>query len=139
MTDGVAREGFDIDLRHGEAREQAFVHVVLRARVEHKSDGACRHTGNVFVEYRQKGRPSGISLTEADWYAFEVDDNVWVFLPTARLRALVKLAGQQGRTAPGGDFNQYMGALIPREWLIEPLAPTTLPMDDAAGPLGDAT
>lgn len=124
MAKGLAREGFDRDLRHGEAREDAFVHVLLRSRVEIKSDGKCRETGNVFIEYQQKGRPSGIAVSTAGLWAIEVDDTVWVVLPTERIKALARLAVQQGRKKFGGDGDQYLGALVPVEWLVRPVRPT---------------
>lgn len=72
MADGLAGEGFDVDLRYGQAREDALVQVFLRSRVEVKSDRQAARTGNVFVEFKQKGRPSGLAVTMADWWAFEL-------------------------------------------------------------------
>jgi hypothetical protein len=123
VTDGLAREGFDRDLRHGEAREDAFVHVLLRSRVEVKSDGQCQRTGNVFIEYKQKGRPSGIATTEAHWYAIEVLTEHWVLVPTDSLKHLTRRAIKENRTKHGGDNDQYLGALVPVEWLVRPLRP----------------
>lgn len=73
MAERLARSGFDIDLRDGEAREAALVHVFLRARVEHKADHRAKTTGNVFIEYRQPSGPSGISVTTADWDQREIN------------------------------------------------------------------
>jgi hypothetical protein len=50
MTHGLAREGWDLDLRHGVAREDALVNLLLHARVEVKSDGRCPDTGRLFIE-----------------------------------------------------------------------------------------
>lgn len=47
---------FDKDLRFGEAREDAFVHVLLKSKVEHKTDRKCPETGNVAVEFEQRCR-----------------------------------------------------------------------------------
>ncbi len=118
MAKGLARSGFDIDLRDGQAREDAFVHVFLKARVEHKSDEKCRYTGNLFVEYEQHGRPSGIAVTEADWWATEFDDDSWVIIPTERMKELARRAVQEGRAAAGGDDDNYKGALVPIEWVV---------------------
>lgn len=121
MAEGIAREGFDIDLRHGVAREDALVHVFLQAKVEHKCDEKARRTGNLFIEYRQKGRPSGIAVTTADWWAFEFDDETWLIVPTEKLKRLARLAYQQNRRAKGGDNNLYEGVLLPTEWLVRPM------------------
>jgi hypothetical protein len=116
MSDGLAREGFDMDLAHGEARETAFVQALQSCHVEHKSDQKVRVTGNVFVEYRQKGRPSGIATTEAEWYAIEYADDAWIVVRTSLLKALARRAPKRH----GGDFNQYEGALVPITHLIRP-------------------
>lgn len=113
MAQGLAREGWDKDLPHGESRETAFVRALQSCHVEHKSDGKCRVTGNVFIEYEQKGRSSGIATTTAQWWAIEVDDDQWVVIRTALLKILVRKAIQDKRTRFGGDGNQYLGALIP--------------------------
>lgn len=124
MTKGLARAGFDIDLRDGQAREDALVHVFLNATVEHKRDYECRKTGNLFIEYRQKGRPSGIAITTARWWAFEYDEDCWLIVPTDRLRACARQAYKdRTKRVRGGDNNNYEGVLIPIEWLVRPLKP----------------
>lgn len=120
MTEGLAREGFDIDLLHGKAREDAFAHVLTRAKVECKSDGKCRSTGNVFIEFRQRGRDSGIKTTTADWWAIEYADDCWVVLPTQRLIALARQAYRVKGSVRGGDGDEYEGVLIPIEWFVRP-------------------
>ncbi len=120
MTEGYSGAGFDLDLRYGKAREDALASILRGGHtVEVKSDRICRRTGNLFVEYRQKGRASGINVTTADYWAFEYDDDCWVIVPTARLKQLCRLAALQDRTASGGDFNQYDGILLPISWLVD--------------------
>lgn len=118
MTTGLARAGFDIDLRDGEAREDALVHVFLKARVEHKADFKAVDTGNVFIEYRQKGVPSGISVTEAEWWALELVGLGWFLVATERLKELAARAYREGLVKRGGDHNNYEGVLLPVEWLV---------------------
>lgn len=120
MTNGPARAGFDLDLRHGQLREGALAEILsLRYgdRIEVKSDGRCRRTGRLFVEYEQKGRPSGIATTDAEWWAFEYYDDCWLVIPTIVLRRLARRALRAGLTALGGDDNLYRGALVPLDWL----------------------
>lgn len=118
MTTNLAREGFDIDLRHGLAREEALVHTLLGSRVEAKSDGKCRLTGNLFLEFRHCGRPSGIAATTASRWAFEYDDDHWLIVPTDLVRHSARRALREGRRVVGGDFNESEGALVPIEWLV---------------------
>lgn len=121
MTEGRSGAGFDIDLRNGQAREDALVYVFLRALVEVKSDRKARETGNVFVEYRQPSGLSGIATTTAQWWAFEIDDDVWILVPTEKLRALARVAWRDPRRRKkGGDFNNYDGVLVPVAWLVKP-------------------
>jgi hypothetical protein len=124
MSDGLAREGFDKDLAFGESRESAFVQAITRARVEVKSDQKARSTGNVFIEYRQKGRPSGIATSEAEWWAIEVDDDVFITVRRSKLKALARQAIATGKHTAGGDFDEYDGALVPVVWLVQPWRPT---------------
>jgi len=126
VADGVARAGFDVDLRHGEAREAAFVSAISRAFVECKSDAKARSTGNVFVEIRQgasdkgRGRPSGLSISEASWYAIEYEDDCWLVVRTSLLKSLTRRAKAERGTVMGGDFNRFEGVLVPVEWFVRP-------------------
>lgn len=115
---------FDKDLRDGQAREDAFVHVMLRARVEHKRDHKCVATGNIAIEYEQRCRDglvhtSGIAKTEADRYAIEFAPECWLVIPTERVKALAKRAIRAGRHRWIGDGNNHHNALVPFTWFLE--------------------
>jgi hypothetical protein len=120
LADGKAREGFDIDLSFGGIREGAFANVLFKATVEHKSDQVCRRTGNVFIEYEYSGRPSGIAVSTAQFYAIEFDDDCWVVVPTERLKVLCRRLVQADRLRlkAGGDNNQCRGVLLKLSELI---------------------
>lgn len=120
MTTGVARAGFDIDLAYGTSREDAFRHVLNGATVEVKSDRECRRTGNLFIEYRQKGRPSGIAVTTADYWAFEYDDDCWLVVPIERLRSVARdvYRSRPDLRRKGGDFDLYDGVVVPIHMLM---------------------
>lgn len=124
MTKGLARAGFDLDLEHGLEREGELAKILSLSGGDHievKSDFKCRTTGNLFVEYQQKGRPSGIQTTEAEWWAFEYHDNCWLIVPTDVLLRKARLAWQQGFRRQGGDSNNYDGVLVPLLWLTSSL------------------
>lgn len=121
MATGLGRSGFDLDLKHGKLREEALG-AILRGdqKVEIKSDGKCRETGNLFIEYRQKGRPSGIAVTEADYWAFEFADDNWLIVPTGKLKAIARQAYMDPRNRKrGGDYNEYEGVLVRIESLVK--------------------
>ena len=90
------------------------------ARVEVKSDAIARRTGNLFVEYRQRGRPSGIAVTEAEYWAFEYDQDCWLVVPTQRLLEITREVYRDypERRRKGGDFNLYDGVLVPIRLLL---------------------
>lgn len=114
---------FDKDLREGKAREDAFVHVLLRARVEHKRDKKAVDTGNLAIEYEQRCRDgeirgSGIAITKADRYAIEFAPECWLVLPTERVKEMTRLAIKEGRHRWIGDGNNHHNALVPFTWLL---------------------
>lgn len=120
MTAGQARKGFDIDLLDGVAREEAFARLLVRARFEHKRDESCIKTGNLFIEYESRGRPSGIAVTTADWWAFEYQPISWLVLPTDKLKSYARRAYQTGKVILGGDNDTSKGVLVPITWLVAP-------------------
>lgn len=122
MTRGVARAGFDADLAFGKDRERVFREVLdLREGhfLELKSDQRAADTGNVFVEYSQHGRPSGIAITECSWWTTEVVGDVFVTQRMQRMKELARRAFRHpDRRRAGGDFNAYEGILVPTFWLV---------------------
>lgn len=127
MAEGLAREGWDKDLRFGEARETAFVQALTNCHVECKSDQKLRAYGNVAFEVRQgstllgRGRPSGISTTLSNWWAVEYDDDCWLVMRTSLAKARVRLAANDRRNRKmGGDGGRFELVLVPVGWLVAP-------------------
>ncbi len=122
-------ETFDIDLRDGKAREDAFVHVMLRSKVEHKRDKKAARTGNIAIEIAQTLRngdtvDSGVMVTTAEFFAVEFFPECWVILPVEYVRKLARLGAQQGRNHWIGDGNNHLNVLVPIEWFFRlPLSP----------------
>lgn len=119
----MAYETFDIDLRDGKAREDAFVHVLLRSRVEHKRDKKAVRTGNIAIEIAQKcydgdHRESGVMVTDAQFFAIEFAPECWVILPTEYVKKLARLGIQQDRHRWIGDGGNHLNVLIPIEWFV---------------------
>ena len=74
--------------------------------VEVKEDFTCERTGNVGLEYSCRGRPSGISISKADFYVYKLHEpnktiNFYIFT-TKTLKQMItdKLFF---RTVNGGD------------------------------------
>jgi hypothetical protein len=122
-------ETFDIDLREGKAREDAFVHVMLRSKVEHKRDKKAARTGNIAIEIAQTLRggdtvDSGVMSSTAEFYAIEYFPECWLILPTEYVRKLGRLGVQQDRHRWIGDGGNHLNVLVPIEWFVKlPLGP----------------
>ncbi len=119
----MAYETFDIDLREGQAREEAFVHTLLRSRVEHKRDKKAARTGNVAVEVAQQcadgeHRPSGVMATTAELWAIEYFPECWLMLPVEYVKRLARRAMEEDRHRWIGDGGNHLNALVPIEWFI---------------------
>ncbi len=75
---------------------------LLGRRVELKTDFKASNTGNVFLEYKSHGHPSGIVTTHATWWVWEFVDGTLVIMTTQKLRSLGQRAWKEGRQASGG-------------------------------------
>jgi len=90
---------------------------------EVKSDRHTARTGNLCIEYEHTGVPSGISLTQADYwiyYAISGTSHYSYKIPTSVIRAAVAKQGTRRWYTDGGnskfylipekDFTQYLWA-----------------------------
>jgi hypothetical protein len=112
-------KGFDVDLAKGQIAEQ-MLQDILAGQVEVKCDSRVSQTGNVAVEYMCSGRPSGISTSQAPWWAFVLDgarfrQEVVVLIQKDRL---VELLANQ-RSVSGGDGGRAQMYLLRKERLLE--------------------
>lgn len=104
---------FRYDLEVGQVEEIWLAHLLSGAKIEVKRDFIAHKTGNVFVEYESRGAPSGISTSEADYWAFVLEYKTVVIIPKDRLKEKCRTAFSEGRTASGGDSNTSKGLLLP--------------------------
>ena len=110
---------FRYDLKVGQVAERQLGEMLDNAKIEVKRDLRASRTKKVFVEFFCRGKPSGISTTEADYWAFMVSDKVVVILPTEKLKGLVEEAIENGKAISGGDRNTSQGVLISIERLLQ--------------------
>ena len=111
---------FKYDLKRGNDAEEWFGGLLVGGdRIECKRDFKAHITGNLFVEFECRGKPSGISTTEAEYWVFIVgphDNDLRAYLTTTdRLKVLYQNAK---RKVPGGDGMLSMGALVKVEDLV---------------------
>ena len=81
-------------------------------------------TGNICIEYRQNGQPSGIAVTEAGYWVHELKrDGVtlcYLMFPIDRLKELARKAYAEGRYHEGGgDGGRFCNVLIPLSWVLK--------------------
>lgn len=119
MAKGLVRTGFKEDLKIGQEAEGTLAGILLTkgGDVEVKSDRRAIDTHNIYVETSYKGKPSGITSSEAHWWAYEINGRFFV-LRRKDMAALVERATLEGRTRRGGDYNMTEGVLVPVEWLV---------------------
>lgn len=95
-------------------------------KVEVKRDRLVSRTGNVAVEIATDDRPSGLSISQVDWYTFllsgdQYSDDVMVAIKTERLRRLVaRYQAEPGHTKRGGDGGRFLMVLVPVQELLLP-------------------
>jgi hypothetical protein len=84
----------------------------IRARVndkeftfEVKEDFTCERTGNVGVEFECRGKPSGVSISKADYYIYKIHSKYGIkfyLYKTSQLKAMIA-NNLFFRTVKGGD------------------------------------
>lgn len=115
----IDRAKFDLDLRNGEEWEGFFQGIVKSGKIECKRDKLAHKTGNIFIEYRCRGKPSGLSVTEAEWWAIGIE-NINGDIETAILASVPWLKSKCKQIAEkhprrkirGGDDNASQGILL---------------------------
>ena len=103
---------FRYDLKVGQIAEKAVAEILENATVEVKRDLQWKNTGNVFIEYKSRGKKSGLAKSQADWWCFYLGSSV-IFINTLDLKR--KVTGYMGtsRDIVGGDNNTSKGVLLP--------------------------
>ena len=102
---------FDLDLQFGEVHEELlFQSLSTKSNftVEVKTDRLAAKTVNLAIEFKYKGKPSGILTTKADEWFFvvlEEDGSVRYRLnvPTAKLKKIAYGRYKRGYTTKGGQ------------------------------------
>ena len=120
MIHTKARPNFDFDLKFGQEKENELQEILHNEPLECKCDKRCIDTGNVFVEFEDRGKPSGISITKSTFYAFclykkeREKKQIWVLIPTEILKKLM----QKYPVKSGGDNWEARGHIIPKQDLL---------------------
>lgn len=92
---------FDLDFRYGYAGEQLVEELLTNGKtVEVKRDRRWHETGNLYIEVEcwynstQSWQASGIAVTEADYWAFVLEESV-LMIPTINVIQAINQYGRQ--------------------------------------------
>jgi len=92
---------FDLDFRYGYAGEQLVEELLTNGKtVEVKRDRRWHETGNLYIEVEcwynstQSWQASGIAVTEADYWAFVLEESV-LMIPTINVIQAINTYGRE--------------------------------------------
>tara|TARA_R100001163_G_C5061942_1_gene198918 strand:- start:721 stop:1173 length:453 start_codon:yes stop_codon:yes gene_type:complete len=126
LTEGYCK-GFDLDLKFGKMGEE-FTQEVFEgnSKVEVKTErDIWKTTGNIAIEIRCSGVPSGLSTTESTiWIhllAYNNEIQGGFVFKVDKLKAKIKKLNKEGnlKMVMGGDNNASQMALLPIKELFE--------------------
>jgi len=104
---------FRYDLQLGKLGEKKLQDILENKKIEIKTDFQSKTTGNVFVEYRSRGKNSGIFKTECDYYCFILGNTQLVLISIGTLQEKCCKYFNTGRDILGGDNYTSRGILLP--------------------------
>ena len=114
-------DNFDIDLDFGKIYEQKVKDIFEgKGGIEVKTErGAWKKTGNIAIEIRYKGNPSGLSTTNADWWVHILSNNgdidtALMFKVNKLKKKISKLVSRkEAHIVMGGDNSDSEIVLVP--------------------------
>ena len=116
---------FTHDLNFGEIAEN-WLNILFKdgKLIEVKSDRLIHKTGNLFIEYKSRDKPSGLATTTANYWIYRMDMiDTAIILPTELLKKVCRLYYKNNEfKIKGGDNNTSDGLLIPLIRLLKDLA-----------------
>jgi hypothetical protein len=119
---------FDLQLSQALIAERRLADIFTAGsieRIELKTETwQWERTGNICIEYRCDGHPSGISVTKADYWVHELrrDDATLLYLmfPVPRLKELCRTAIKNGRSrSNAGDDGRFDVVILPIRDLLK--------------------
>ena len=119
---------FDIDLKVGQGYEDSLAEILTMEKVEVKTEiDKWKETGNIAIEIRCRGKLSGLSVTEASYWAHILSYRGYIksviLIPVDDLKIIVKelLSKKEARMVMGGDDNMSQMVLVPLKKIWEVL------------------
>jgi len=116
---------FDIDLKFGQIYEEK-IKSIFSGKIEVKTErDKWKETGNIAIEIRYKGKPSGLSITEADWWfhllSYKDEIELGFMFKVSRLKKMIKNKMKKDKVCIlyGGDNNESELVIIPIKEISE--------------------
>ena len=104
---------YDIVMYSPKANKNLYMEIKTDNYVNDNKD-----TGNIAIETRYRGKPSGISVTKSDWWVYYMPDisvnNLWM-MECDKLKRFIKENIKDLKVVKGGDNNWSELILIPRK------------------------
>lgn len=115
---------YEYDLMIGKASEIRVADVLqlTEEKIENKYERRTCYTGNIFLEFESKGRPSGIATTKAKYYIFEFGEEwegIMLIFSVEKLKTMARKFYQRDGYKTGGDNKSTKGVLIPVKELLD--------------------
>lgn len=112
---------YDIQLSQALRDESALAKILAGAKIELKTESFLwERTGNICIEFASRGKPSGIAVTEADYWVHELKRDgetlVYLMFPVERLKHLCRTAGRIVRGA--GDDGAQSAVILPLKEIL---------------------
>ena len=103
---------FKYDLKVGQSKEEEISNIFKNKKIEVKYDLQALTTGNVYVEYKSRGKYSGISTTQSDYYCFAFGITFHL-IETEVLKDRCRKYINTSKDREGGDSDTSRGILLP--------------------------
>jgi hypothetical protein len=119
-------EKFDFQLSEAIINERGLAEIFSAKRIEKielKSESVqWEETRNICIEYARDGKPTGISVTEADYWVHELKRDgqtlVYLMFPIERLKELCRDAKARGWFRHGAGDGGRQSVILLRLWDI---------------------
>ena len=113
---------FQYDLKFGQEGETQIANLLNNSEIEVKRDRQTKETGNVYIEYESRGKPSGLATTKANKWAYILQDGCMLIIDTKLLKKALRYLIKNKlciKDMRGGDNNTSLGVLVNVERLME--------------------
>lgn len=89
-------------------------------KLEVKFDSMAHASGNLFIEYSSRGKPSGIAATDAEYYLYIIAEfNYAIILNVENLKERLRFYYKHNMyIRNGGDDDTSVGFLVPIQELL---------------------